>query len=535
MVIGRTCRVIAISAVLLYCAGNTASAQKAGIKSITAEELRLHLGFVASDETEGRGTPSTGGNIVAKYLAIMAAGAGLKPIMPDGSFFQDIRINAPTISESRSRLLVKGAAGEAVFYPSKDFGGNLGRVGKAEGGIIFVGAGLQAPQNGWNDYAGLDLKGKVVVALDAQLPAGHAMTAMQVRMTKLMTPLTGGAAAILTVINPERERDLQTRGAGLAAILQPTREDQNPGGASPALVQSGFPIMADVRHAVATRILDITKDELNAMFASLAEGKQVPGREMPSRLELTIEADARRDRIRNVLAVAEGTDPVLKKEYVVISAHYDHLGIRNGRSMNGANDNASGTVAMLEIAQALMIQRPKRSVILAWFAGEEMGLWGSNQFVNRPPVPIEAISADVNLDMIGRNDPGVLFLIGTNSLSTELDEVLRKLGEQPFGLKLDYTYNDKNHPEHYYNRSDHYSFIRMGVPAVCLFTGITPDYHQAGDAIEKIDFTKMERIARFTYAAALEVGNRPELLKLDADPTVTARGQQNLKIPAAKP
>jgi len=231
--------------------------------------------------------------------------------------------------------------------------------------------------------------------------------------------------------------------------------------------------------------------------------------------------------------VVEGTDPVMKKEYVVISAHYDHLGIRDGRTFNGANDDGSGTAALLEIGQALVLQRPKRSVILAWFTGEEMGLWGSNHFVNRSPVPLEAISADINLDMIGRNDPGVLFLVGSNSLSTELDTVLQAVSSQPLGLRLDYTYNDKNHPDRYYSRSDNYPFIRMGVPAVALFTGMTPDYHQAGDTIDKIDFAKIEKIARFTYAAAMEIGNRPGLLKLDADPNVTARGKQNIKPPTS--
>jgi hypothetical protein len=538
MFLFRLCRPIALGVSLLVCSGSAAFAQKGGAKAITAKDLRMHLSIVASDETEGRGTPSTGSNIVARYLATMAGHAGLKPIMPDGSFFQDIPLNVATVSESRSRLLVKGAS-ESVFYIQKDFGGSFGRTGKIEGDVLFVGAGLQASKIGWDDFAKLDMKGKVVVALDGQLPAGHESKDNAVRIASLMAPMMSGAAAIFTVISPEREREIEARGAGLTANPFITLQQNYPTNSSAGLadsekfsadIEKRIPMRAAIRHAVAAAMLGVTRDELNAMFASLAEGRQVPGREVPLRVELTVETDPHQDRARNVLAVAEGSDPKLKSEYVVISAHYDHLGIRNGRSMNGADDNGSGTVALLEIAQALAIERPKRSVILAWFSGEELGLWGSHHFVNNSPVPIGSISANINLDMIGRNDPNTVYVIASNSLSTELYNVLKTVSGQPFGLKLDYTYDDKYQSEHFYSRSDHYPFIRMGVPAVTFFTGKTPEYHQAEDTIDKVDFAKMEKIARLAYAAALEIGNRPELLKLDVDPKVTARGKQNIEV-----
>jgi Iap family predicted aminopeptidase len=150
--------------------------------------------------------------------------------------------------------------------------------------------------------------------------------------------------------------------------------------------------------------------------------------------------------------------------------------------------------------------------------------------VNHCPVPVESISADLNLDMISRNDPNSLFLVAVKNLSTELDKSLNAVNvKKPFRIKLDYTYGDKTHPEYYFS-SDHYPFMRMGVPSVTLFCGKTPDYHQPTDTIERVDFAKVEKVARFAYAAALEIGNRPALLKLDVNPKVTARGKQNIEV-----
>jgi hypothetical protein len=539
MSVPRSCHQFLLAGALLASMAVPALAQPAGTRSITAEELRLHLTIVASDETEGRNTPSTAGDIVARYLATMAAHEGLKPLMPDGSFFQDIPLNVTTVSESQSRLLVRSATEESVFFPARDFGGNVRGSGTAVADIVFVGCGLRAPASGWDDFTGLDLKGKVVVALEGQLPAGHALATDRIlRATRQLVPAAQGAAAVLTVISPERERDLQSRGAGLSpgqlVSLPAAYPTQSVPSAippsSPTARVSSLPIQAEIRHDAATRILGISRTELDAMFASLAQGRQVPGRTVPTHVELSVVTDTRRDRVRNVLAFVEGSDPVLKNEYVVISSHYDHLGMRSGRSLNGADDDGSGTVAMLEIAQALMVERPKRSVILAWFAGEEKGMWGSHHFVNNSPVPVEAISANLNLDMISRNDPNGLFLVAVNNLSTELDGILRNVGERSFGLSFDYTYNDKTHPDRFYYRSDHYPFVRMGVPGVWLFCGTTPDYHQVTDTIERVDFGKMEKITRFAYAAAIEIGNRPGLLKLDVDPLVTVRGKQNTQV-----
>jgi Zn-dependent M28 family amino/carboxypeptidase len=266
------------------------------------------------------------------------------------------------------------------------------------------------------------------------------------------------------------------------------------------------------------------------MFASIAGGRRVPGNVVDKRIELSVVTERRSVSSPNVLAVLEGSDPTLKNEYIVIGAHHDHLGMRNGRPLNGADDDGSGTVAMLEIAQALSLNKPKRSVILAWFTGEEKGLLGSHYFVNNCPVPLDKISANLNLDMISRNDPNSLYLIASNNLSTELDQAILGMNDKHFKMKFDYEYNDRTHQARFYYRSDHYPFIRVGIPAVWLFCGTTPDYHQLTDTIDRVDFAKMEKVTRLTYLVTLQIGNKPELLKLDANPEVKTRGKHNTSV-----
>jgi len=523
---------------LLFGAINL-QAQKEGMNSITADELRTHLRFVAADETQGRDTPSTAVNIVARYIAIIAESSGFKPVMPDGSFFQDIPLELPSVSSSKSRLRVISIKGEEVFYCPLRFGGSLRRSGTWAGEVIFVGYGLSAPDQGWDDYGDADLAGKVVIMLQGQLPEGHALRADRAVLgTRTSIPRAEGAAAVLTVISPENEKALASGGTGFHLRQRPTLptryETQNSARLRPAgqpTARPGPPLgAAEIRHDVATSILGVTPGELKAMFASIAHGRQVPQKVVDKRIELSVVMERRLVSSPNVLAVLEGSDPTLKNEYVVIGAHHDHLGMRNGKPLNGADDDGSGTVAMLEIAQALAIERPKRSVVLAWFTGEEKGLLGSHYFVNNCPVPIEKISANLNLDMISRNDPDSLYLIASNNLSTELDGAIRSMNDNHFRMKFDYVYNDRAHRQRFYYRSDHYPFIRVGIPAVWLFCGTTPDYHQITDTIDRVDFAKMEKVTRLTYLVALEIGNKPELLKLDANPEVKARGKHNTSV-----
>jgi hypothetical protein len=226
----------------------------------------------------------------------------------------------------------------------------------------------------------------------------------------------------------------------------------------------------------------------------------------------------------NVLGLLEGSDPKLKDEIVAFTAHFDHLGVTGeGVVYPGADDDGSGTVTVMELAQAFAANpvKPKRSLLFMTVVGEEKGLWGSSWYVNHPVIPLEKTIADLNTDMIGRVDtkydglknPNYVYVIGSDKISTQLDSVLKLSNKQSENLILDYTYNDDKDPEQFYRRSDHYNFARNGVPIVFFFTGVHADYHRPTDTIEKILFPRMERIVHLIYTTGWQVANAKTGLK----------------------
>ena len=222
---------------------------------------------------------------------------------------------------------------------------------------------------------------------------------------------------------------------------------------------------------------------------------------------------------QNVVALLRGGDPELADEFVALGAHYDHVGIGfpvAGDSIyNGADDDGSGTTALLEIAEALARgPAPRRSVLFVFHGAEEAGLLGSLYFTSRPTVPLEGVVAQLNLDMVGRNSPDSLFVIGAGRISSELDRVVAEAAEET-GFTVDYTLDAPDHPEQLYTRSDHFNYARLGIPVAFVFSGLHEDYHQPSDEVDKIDFGKLERVAELVYRITWELANRPEPLVRD--------------------
>ncbi|MBT3621507.1 MAG: M28 family peptidase [Flavobacteriales bacterium] len=225
----------------------------------------------------------------------------------------------------------------------------------------------------------------------------------------------------------------------------------------------------------------------------------------------------------NVLGFIEGTD--LKNEIIVVTAHYDHLGKHDSLIFNGADDDGSGTVAAMEIAEAFMLAKkagngPRRSVLVMAVSGEEKGLLGSKYYTDHPIYPLENTVANLNIDMIGRigdfhTDPNYVYLIGADMLSQELHNISEQVNKEYIGLDLDYTFNKEDDPNRYYYRSDHYNFAKNNIPVIFYFNGIHEDYHKVTDTIEKINFDKIQKITRLIFLTAWEIANRTERLVLD--------------------
>lgn len=221
----------------------------------------------------------------------------------------------------------------------------------------------------------------------------------------------------------------------------------------------------------------------------------------------------------NIWAYIEGSEK--PDEVLVISAHYDHIGIKNGDIYNGADDDGSGTVAVLQIAEAFQKAKkaghgPKRSILFLHVTGEEHGLHGSRFYSENPLFPIANTITDINIDMIGRRDEehastnNYVYVIGADRLSTDLHNITVAQNEKYTHLGLDFKFNDPKDPNHFYERSDHYNFAKHGIPAVFLFNGVHADYHQKTDEVDKIEFDALAKRAQLAFVIAWEIANRPE-------------------------
>jgi len=265
---------------------------------------------------------------------------------------------------------------------------------------------------------------------------------------------------------------------------------------------------------------------------SLAELQQkIVSTEKPFNIEtktavnIHVKSNVKKLISENVLGYIEGSD--LKNELIVVTAHYDHLGKEGNVIYNGADDNGSGTVAIMAMAQAFAQAKkeghgPRRSILFMTVAGEEKGLLGSSYYVEHPPFPLEYTVCDLNIDMIGRVDekhkknPNYVYLIGSDKLSKQLHELSENVNKTYTQLELDYTFNDEKDKNRFYYRSDHYNFAKKGIPVIFYFNGTHEDYHRETDDVKKINFDKIEKIARYVFFTAWEIANREERIAVDS-------------------
>jgi len=541
-------RLVLCVSVFIFFGNCVSPGQNKGLRTITEKELRYHLSFLGAEEFRGRETPSPELEITTLYLGNWAKDAGLKALNTDGSFYQTIPITVTSVSAANTRIRIINSNSEQIFNYGESFSGNFYKSGSYFGDVVFVGLGIQNEEMDWNDLKDVNLSGKVVIILDEQLPDNKftlGSTYSYRLSSRIRNIRNRGAAAVFSVINMDREKqkqeginifediprgrmatmyDSQRRGSSQS------RTSQNNADEGPRRSYLPF-VQAEIDHNLASTILGISKDKVAGMFNMIKNAKQVPGKTIAdTKIYFNVEVKTKASTTRNVLGLIEGSDPVLKNEYIVICAHHDHLGISDGEIIAGADDNGTGTVALIEIAQALIKERPKRSIIIAWFTGEERGFIGSQYFINNSFVPIEKINACLNMDMLGRNHADSLYLVGSDLLSSELDASIQKVNKKfRINFGFDYMYSNLTHSQRVYFRSDQYPHIRFGIPSVWFFCGFTPDYHTPRDVLEYIDYKKFHKITKLVYLTAFDIGNMKNMLKLDVNPKVKSRGKHNLK------
>lgn len=540
----RITAIVTQLALIASFAFSTASAKSNGGRNlIKAEELKEWLSYLASDEFEGRNTYTEGLGLAAGYIAGQLKSWGVKPGGPNGSYFQ--RVSVLAVQSTNNSTVTVEANGQTRVFKNKEgisFPANVGgKRSFTANEIEFVGYGVNLP--GHNDFAGKKVKSKVVVFLGTTPPKGvqqqQSFRAM-VGRSRNATEQEGAIASIGPVLF--RSGRGGGPGAGGAAA------GNQPGAA--ALPESDFTTVQRLDATIAPNVS--AQDEFFEFLFSGADVKYAElkdkasrGEPMPAfalknvRITFNIDADykvVRTQYTRNVIGIIEGTDAKLKDTYVAFGAHYDHVGyaegeVENGRRTgargrvtasaiedriwNGADDDGSGTIAILGVAKAFALgSKPKRSLLFVWHAGEEKGLLGSRYFADYPTVPIDKIVAQVNIDMIGRNrdnkeeEANSVYPVGSDRISTEFHNITVEANgalEKP--LKLDYEMNDPADLEQIYYRSDHYSYAAKGVPIVFLTTGLHPDYHANTDSAEKINYEKFARIAQYAYEIGARTAN----------------------------
>lgn len=524
-------------------ASSTNAAGRRAAEQITAQQLRDYLTFVASDEMEGRDTPSRGLDITAKFIALNLSRWGLKPGGDDGTFFQKIAMRRFKINPTATRAEMSGQSFTygSDFLASTSVGVSSPTGSSASGQLVYVGNGWVIKSKNMDAYKGVDVKDKIMIVAGGNLPRGVSFSDLRdaKQGVDYDTPLTyaqsHGAKGLIYVPNTNALTNWErSRQQAVNTGSQPTVERFQPQQAAGA--QPLPTITASV-----------------GMLDTIFKGEQVNGAEIVRRreasepgeafaltaskvLSFTISTIKESVGTQNVVGIWEGSDPVLKNEYVAIGAHYDHVGIGapvNGDAIyNGADDDGSGTVAVLAMAEAFARNpRPRRSIIFVWHTGEEKGLWGSRYFTEYPTVPLNQIVTQLNLDMIGRSKrqgdtnqrnatlsgANEIYVIGSKMMSTELGELSDRTNQSYLNLSYNFKYDDPKDPNQFFFRSDHYNYARKGVPIIFYFDGEHEDYHRPGDEVSKIDFQKMERVTRTIFLTGWEIANLAARPKVDKE------------------
>jgi hypothetical protein len=538
------------------------AAQPAGRKRTGAIEpgaLKEWLTHIASDELQGRQVYTEGLGLAAAYIASHLEEWGVKPVGDDGSYFQTVKV-VGVKATSRSSVIVEvnGQSrtfkdGEGITFP-RNMGG---KQTVTTNDVVFAGYGLQIPAAGIDNYATLDPKGKVVIWLGSSGPKPVGPESRRLLFARSRLAVEKGAAA---VIGPPTFGPFGGRGRGGQTPAAEGGRGAQAGGRGAAAQDVDFstPQRYDTR---VTPTLTAQEEFFEFLFSGsdvkYSELKELAAKQEPLptfalrgvKLTVGVDADytvANTRLTRNVVGLVEGTDPKLRGTYVAFGAHYDHIGYQQatpttgGRGgtggaggaggcvgqtrptprpgdviNNGADDDGSGTVALMALARAFALgPKPKRSLLFVWHTAEESGLQGSRYNADYPVVPLDSILATLNIDMIGRNrcdDPAEankVYLVGSDRISTELHNLSEEANaslSKP--MTLDYELNDPADPESIYTRSDHYSYASKGIPIIFYTTGLHRDYHYVTDEVDKIEFDKLAHITQLIYATGQRVAN----------------------------
>lgn len=495
-------------------------AERKMANEITAAQISSYLHFVASDAMGGRDTPSQGLDITAEFLRMNLERWGFKPAGDSGSFFQKIALTRESLDLEKTDLEIGGTK----YKLGNDFF-RLSGNGAASGPLVFGVDGWFVKSKGVDAFAGVDVRGKIVVISSN----GFSQSTLTPRPAKVAAEDLKGAKGVDWA---DAIAHATSKGAQGVIVVAPPQLQGNWAQLRNFLGRgSTFPekLRADSNSAPTIPVMLVSQTVGDAIFAGESANKTSTSAFAINKSG-AMSAQSKKETVwtQNVVALWEGSDPTLKAEMVAIGAHYDHVGTNPNASgedkiWNGADDDGSGTVAVLSIAEALAKAktRPKRSVLFVWHAGEEKGLWGADYFNRFPTVDIKKVIAQLNIDMIGRSkkqgdtnpknkdltgETGI-YVIGSEMMSSTLGAITKGTNDAYLKLTYDYRYDDPKDTNRFFFRSDHYHYAVNGIPIAFWFDGVHEDYHGPGDSADKIDYTKMEKVTRTIFLTMLELAD----------------------------
>tara|TARA_Y100001978_G_scaffold199717_1_gene214557 strand:+ start:338 stop:2059 length:1722 start_codon:yes stop_codon:yes gene_type:complete len=474
---------------------------------INQKKIKQHIAVLSSDYFEGREVGEPGEEKAAKYISAYFSKIGIPPYN-DTTYFQEFKLIKRSFVNIDLQVSGKKYEQNKEYFSFPMFPPSVIKSDE----VLFLGYGIETSQ--YNDYQ-QDVEGKVIMILQGEpkdkngnyiVSGSEKKSPKRSWKEKLKTAKKNKAKAVIFISeNFDKDYNLYKHRIEHEALNLLIKEDELP--------------FVYINKGVAEKILGRNKTE--RFKKEISATKSTLNKKIKKSISLATKTKEKIITGKNVLGYIEGSDPELKKELIVITAHYDHIGIIDGEIHNGADDNASGTAGLLEIAATFQLAKKlgvefKRSILCMPVSAEEKGLLGSYYYAENPEFPLENTIVNLNMDMVGRpdkNHPGnenYIYLIGSDKLSTDLHNTSEKTNEKYVKMELDYRYNEPGDPNRFYYRSDHYNFAKNNIPSIFYFSGIHEDYHKPTDTMEKLSFKKITSLTKLIFFTAWELSNAPK-------------------------
>ncbi|MCF7801858.1 MAG: M28 family peptidase [Candidatus Marinimicrobia bacterium] len=493
-------------------------------RTIAAQELRNHVAVLTSDSLEGRETPTAGMWKTAHYIARNFKNWGLTPLPGAPDFFYRYPVKVKEHHAPPELDIISGNDTLALenithfrflpFYHDS--------AGAGTDSLVFVGYGIHTDSLDYDDFKDIDVTNKIALffsgepqdSTDCSILTGEKWSRYASGRHKREYLQKLGAAGCIEILLPDSSESFPKQSRWVKSIA-----NRNAVTLLPDTMTTPFLGFLASWTAIDSFFLQQNMN-LTALRQKIDASLTPMSFPMTLNIQYSFHITSRIDTAVNVIAQLSGKDPHLTGEAVMLTAHMDHEGVKDSVIYRGADDNASGTAAVLAIARALAQRGPgRRTQLIMLVSGEEKGLLGSKAYTANPIWPLDHTVAEINIDMIGRNAPDSIFVIGSDMLSNDLDQAVRAAARWSRGMRLDFRYNTTDDPNRFYYRSDHYNFAKNNVPSVFYFSGIHEDYHKPTDTMEKLDFGKMERVTRMIYRLTHTLNmtkKRPHLSAVDA-------------------